>query len=198
MQFTAGALVAAAVGRLRPTDRGRRSAGYASVLLIAAIVGLLYLFDAHPLHGMQDTGGLVDVLFVPLVMTLAIGAGSLPALLSTRLMVFGGQISFCVYMVHELVHTAWIWTAEQFELTLQGSVGKLVIVGLLTITIGAAIVLFQFVEEPARRWMRRMVHVPDPNATAQTDSTAQPVTGKVQSIDRAIDARPQSISVRAG
>jgi peptidoglycan/LPS O-acetylase OafA/YrhL len=101
-------------------------------------------------------------------------------------------------MVHELVHTAWIWTAEQFELTLQGSVGKLVIVGLLTITIGAAIVLFQFVEEPARRWMRRMVHVPDPNATAQTDSTAQPVTGKVQSIDRAIDARPQSISVRAG
>jgi peptidoglycan/LPS O-acetylase OafA/YrhL len=198
MQFTAGALVAAAVGRLRPTDRGRRSAGYASVLLIAAIVGLLYIFDAHPLHGMQDTGGLVDVLFVPLVMTLAIGAGSLPALLSTRLMVFGGQISFCVYMVHELVHTAWIWTAEQFELTLQGSVGKLVIVGLLTITIGAAIVLFQFVEEPARRWMRRMVHVPDPNATAQTDSTAQPVTGKVQSIDRAIDARPQSISVRAG
>jgi peptidoglycan/LPS O-acetylase OafA/YrhL len=39
-------------------------------------------------------------------MALAIGAGSLPAFLSTRMMVFGGQISFCVYMVHELVHTA--------------------------------------------------------------------------------------------
>ena len=121
MQFTAGALVAAAVIRLQPSDRGRRAAGYVSALLIAGLVGLLYLFDAHPLHGVTDTSGLVDVLFVPLVMTLAIGAGSLPALLSTRVMVFGGQVSFCLYMVHELVHTSWIWAAEQFHLTLQGN-----------------------------------------------------------------------------
>jgi peptidoglycan/LPS O-acetylase OafA/YrhL len=198
MQFTAGALVAAAVTRLRPTDRGRRVSGYASILLIAAIVGLLYLFDAHPLHGVQDTSGLVDVLFVPLVMTLAIGAGSLPALLSTRLMVFGGQISFCVYMVHELVHTAWIWTAEQFQLTLHGTTGKLLVAGLLTITIGAAIVLFHFVEEPARRSMRRMVDVGGPNADARTDAAAHPATGKLQSVDRAVAARPKSISARAG
>jgi peptidoglycan/LPS O-acetylase OafA/YrhL len=198
MQFTAGALVAAAVTRLRPTDRGRHVAGYVSILLIAGVVGLLYLFDAHPLHGVQDTGGLVDVLFVPLVMTLAIGAGSLPALLSTRLMVFGGQISFCVYMVHELVHTAWIWAAEQFQLTLQGTVGKLVVAGLLTITIGAAIVLFHFVEEPARRWMRRMVDVSGPNADARTDPAAHATTGKLQSVDRALEARSKPISARAG
>jgi peptidoglycan/LPS O-acetylase OafA/YrhL len=198
MQFTAGALVAAAVGRLRPSDRGRRGAGYLSMLLIAAIVGLLYRFDAHPLHGVTDTSGLVDVLFVPLVMTLAIGAGSLPWLLSTRLMVYGGQISFCLYMVHELMHTAWIWTAEQFQLTLHGDAGKLIVVGLLTITLGAAIVLFHLVEEPARRWMRRMVDVRDPNTNAQTDATAQQVNGRLQSLDRALDARPTSISVRAG
>jgi peptidoglycan/LPS O-acetylase OafA/YrhL len=198
MQFTAGALVAAAVTRLRPTDRGRHIAGYVSILLIAGVVGLLYLFDAHPLHGVQDTAGLVDVLFVPLVMTLAIGAGSLPALLSTRLMVFGGQISFCVYMVHELVHTAWIWAAEQFQLTLQGTVGKLIVAGLLTITIGAAIVLFHFVEEPARRWMRRMVDVSGPNADGRTDPAAHAATGKLQSVDRALEARSKSISARAG
>jgi peptidoglycan/LPS O-acetylase OafA/YrhL len=198
MQFTAGALVAAAVTRLRPTDRGRRGAGYVSVLLLAGVVGLLYLFDAHPLHGVVDTGGLVDVLFVPLVMTLAIGTGSLPALLSTRLMVFGGQISFCVYMVHELVHTAWIWAAEQFQLTLQGTVGKLIVAGLLAITVGAAIVLFHFVEEPARRWMRRMVDKGGPNADARTDPAAQPATGKLQSVDRALEARSKSISARAG
>jgi peptidoglycan/LPS O-acetylase OafA/YrhL len=198
MQFTAGALVAAAVTRLRPTDRGRRGAGYVSVLLLAGVVGLLYLFDAHPLHGVVDTGGLVDVLFVPLVMTLAIGTGSLPALLSTRLMVFGGQISFCVYMVHELVHTAWIWAAEQFQLTLQGTVGKLIVAGLLAITVGAAIVLFHFVEEPARRWMRRMVDIGGPHADARTDPAAQPATGKLQSVDRAREARSKSISARAG
>ncbi|MCV7400855.1 acyltransferase [Mycobacterium fragae] len=198
MQFTAGALVAAAVGRLRLTDRARRGAGYASLLLIAAIVGLLYLFDAHPLHGVQDTGGLVDVLFVPLVMTLAIGAGSLPTLLSTRWMVYGGQISFCVYMVHELVHTSWTWTAEQFQLTLHGSGGKLIVAGLLTITVVAAAVLFHTVEEPARRWMRRMVHDGPPITDLHTDPTAAPVPGRVQSIDRVLEARPKSVSARAG
>jgi peptidoglycan/LPS O-acetylase OafA/YrhL len=198
MQFIAGALVAAAAGRLRLTERGRRGAGYASLLLLAAIVGLLYLFDAHPLHGVQDTGGLVDVLFVPLVMTLAIGAGSLPALLSTRVMVFGGQVSFCVYMVHELVHTAWIWAAAQFELTLDGGVGKLIVAGLLAITLIAAIVLYYVVEEPARRWMRRMVDVGPPETDTLSDPAAQPVTGKLRSVDRALKARPKSISVRAG
>lgn len=198
MQFIAGALVAAAVGRLRLTDRGRRGAGYVSLLLMAAIVGLLYRFDAHPLHGVQDTGGLVDVLFVPLVMTLAIGAGSLPALLSTRLMVFGGQVSFCVYMVHELVHTAWIWAAAQFQLTLQGGVGKLIVAGLLAFTLIAAIALFYAVEEPARRWMRRMVDEGPPETDSRSDPTAQPVTGKLQSVDRALEARSKSISVRAG
>lgn len=95
-QFAAGALACAAVRRLRPTDRARRIAGYLSVLVGVAIVGILYLLHAHPLAGVEDSGGVVDVLFVPLVISLAIGVGSLPALLSTRLMVFGGQISFCL------------------------------------------------------------------------------------------------------
>src|SRR6201995_3205158 len=72
MQFTAGALVAAAVTRLKLTDRGRTMAGFASALLLAGVVGFLYGADAHPLHGVSDTGGLVDILFVPLVLTLAI------------------------------------------------------------------------------------------------------------------------------
>jgi peptidoglycan/LPS O-acetylase OafA/YrhL len=135
---------------------------------------------------------------VPLVMTLAIGAGSLPALLSTRWMVYGGQISFCVYMVHELVHTSWTWTAEQFQLTLHGAGGKLIVAGLLTITVVGAIVLFHAVEEPARRWMRRMVHDGPPITDLHTDPTAVPAPGRVQSIDRVLEARPKSVSARAG
>jgi peptidoglycan/LPS O-acetylase OafA/YrhL len=193
MQFTAGALVAAAVSRLQPTKRGRLIAGFVSLLLIAGVVGLLYLFDAHPLHGVQDTGAVVDLLFIPFVMTLAIGTGSLPALLSTRLMVYGGQISFCLYMVHELAHTAWIWAAEQFQLTLIGSDGKWMVIGVLAVTLVAAMVLFHTVEEPARRWMRRMVDDRSPATEA-----AQPTTGKLQSVDGALEARPKSISARAG
>jgi peptidoglycan/LPS O-acetylase OafA/YrhL len=198
MQFTAGALVAAAVRRLRPTERGRRRAGYVSVLLLGAIVGLLYWFDAHPLPDVRDSGGLVDVLFVPLVMTLAIGAGSLPKLLSTRFMVYAGQISFCLYMVHELVHTAWNWAQEQFQLTLQGSTGELVVVGLLALAIGGAVLLFHVVEEPARRWMRRMVDVKTPSANAEVSQPSDPVNTKLHSIDGARDEEKAEISARAG
>ena len=106
-QFTAGALACAAVRRLEPSDRARRVVGYISLLLIVAMVSMVYLLEAYPISGVLDGGGVVDTLFVPLVITLAIGMGSLPRLLSTRVMVYGGQISFCLYMVHELVHTAW-------------------------------------------------------------------------------------------
>lgn len=183
MQFVAGALLCAAVRRLQLTDRARSGAGYFSVLLSATIIGMLYLLDVHPLSGVIDSGGVVDVLFVPLVMTLAIGVGTLPWVLSGRLMVYGGQISFSVYMVHELVHTAWDWAAKQFQLTLQGYGGKLIVVGLLAITAGTAILLFHIVEEPARRWMRRMVDVRDANAKSRLDLPAAPVTSSPQPVD---------------
>jgi peptidoglycan/LPS O-acetylase OafA/YrhL len=197
MQFTAGALVAAAVRRLRPTDRARRGAGYVSVLLLGAIVGLLYLLDAHPLPDVRDSGGLVDVLFVPLVMTLAIGAGNLPALLSTRFMVYAGQISFCLYMVHELVHTAWTWAAEQFHLTLAGNAGKIIVVGLLALAIGGAVLLFHFVEEPARRWMRKMVDVRNSTATSRIGPPSGSANTKLHSIDGVREEERTAIPARA-
>jgi peptidoglycan/LPS O-acetylase OafA/YrhL len=204
MQFIAGALVSVAVRRLRLTDNARLVAGSAATLLLAAVVGLMYVFDAYPITGVQDSGGLVDVLFVPLVMTLAIGTGGLAWLLSTRVMVFGGQISFCLYMVHELVHTSWIWTARQFELTLNGSAGKLIVVGLLAGATGAAAVLFHAVEEPARRWMRRLVDVRNLNAHAPAERSGPSgdvVKGRLQSIDgSSFEPREplKAMSVRAG
>ncbi|BBX98346.1 acyltransferase family protein [Mycobacterium lacus] len=189
-QFVAGALAAAAVRRLRLTDRARRVAGYCSALLIAAIVGILYLFDAHPITGVVDSGGVVDVLFVPLVITLAVGVGSLPSLLSTRPMVYGGEISFCLYMVHELVHTAWGWAVAQFELTPQDNPWKWNVVGLLAIAVGASVVLYHGVEVPARRWMRRMVDIGTVNASLEPDGS---VGAKLHQIDGALEA----VSVRA-
>ena len=182
-QFTAGVLACAAVRRLRPTDRARRVAGYLSALVTVAVVGILYLLDAHPLTGVQDSGGVVDVLFVPLVIALAIGTGTLPRLLSTRLMVFGGEISFCLYMVHELVHTGWGWAVEQFRLPLGDFPWKWNVVGLLTIAVGAAILLYHLVEEPARRWMRRMVDVRPANARSESVGTKlHPIDGAREAV----------------
>jgi peptidoglycan/LPS O-acetylase OafA/YrhL len=205
LQFTAGALACAAVRKLRPTDRARRTAGYASMGLIAVIIGALYWFDGHPIPTIRDDFGLVDVLFMPLVVALAIGAGTLPALLSTRLLVYGGQVSFGLYMVHELVHTAWLWIMAQYRIDMSPSIStKLIFVGLIVVTIVLAILLFHFVEEPARMWMRRMVgerkppvdleHTPE----SEVEVELVPFNGGPAPIHGPREDRPRTLRARAG
>jgi len=170
MQFLAGALACAAVRRLRLSHRHRQVAGALSLLLVGVIVALLYWLDAHPIPGVIDSGGVVDLLFVPLVVTLAIGVGALPSLLATRVLVYGGQISFAFYMVHELVHTAWKWAAQQFELTLQGAGGPWLLLGIVAVAVAGAVALYHGVEEPARKWMRSMVESgPHPSRPAASE-----------------------------
>lgn len=191
LQFTAGAIACLAVRRLAPSERVQKGSGYLALGLVVAIVGILYWFDAHPLPDVIDSGGVVDILFVPLVIALAIGAGTLPRLLSTRLFVYTGQVSFSLYMVHELVHTAWNWAARQFEITLDGAAGGWIVAGLLALSMAFAALLYHVVEEPARRWMRRMVDVreaaqPRPTSADHGEPTADE------------ESRPWPVAPRAG
>ena len=179
MQFIAGALACAAVRKLQLSDRTRQTAGVASVLLGGTIIGGLYLLDAHPPGSIYDAGGIVDVLFVPLVLTLAIGAGALPALLSTGVLVYLGHISFSLYMVHELVHTSWNWAVMQFDITLTPSwSAKFVVLGLIAVAGVGAALLYHLVEEPARRWMRRMVQ----DTGARAALPAEPPPSRLKSV----------------
>ena len=205
MQFTAGALACAAVRKLQLSDRARRGAGWLSVVLRVAIVGILYILDAHPLAKVYGSSGLVDVLFVPLVVTLAIGIGSLPQLLSTRVMVYCGHISFSLYMVHELVHTAWNWITAQFEIVFTPSwSAKLIVVGVLAVAGAGAALLYHFVEEPARVWMRRMVKARDSQADAKVShadartEAADPAHGKLQPIHGPWQVPANAVAARAG
>ncbi|AFM17654.1 putative acyltransferase [Mycolicibacterium chubuense NBB4] len=184
MQFIAGALACAAVRKLRLSDGGQRTFGVLSLVLVAIIVGGLYLLDAYPPGGMLDAGGLIDILFVPLVITLSLGVGTLPALLSTRVMVYLGHVSFSLYMLHEIVHTAWNWAVLQFGITLTPSwTAKFTVLGLIGLAGVGAALLYHFVEEPARRWMRRMIEPKTPRA-------ARPGDGH--------QSRLQSVAARAG
>ena len=183
-QFAAGALACAAVRRLDISERGTRVAGYVSLLILAVIVGGLYYYDAHPVAGMVDSGGVLAVLFMPLVVALAIGAGSLPALLSTRPFIYGGQISFSLYMIHEPVHTAWTWAVQEYQLALPMWGAKLAAVGLIVAALALSAVLFHIVEEPARRWMRSMVDYRD----VKGGSARPPAGGRLQAVeDRAVE-----------
>jgi peptidoglycan/LPS O-acetylase OafA/YrhL len=179
MQFTAGALACAAVRKLELSDRSRKAAGLTALLICGVMIGGLYLLDAYPPGDMLDAGGLVDVLFVPLVITLSIGAGALPALLSTRVLVYLGHISFGLYMVHEIVHTAWNWAVLQFQIVLTPSwSAKFIVLGLIVLAGVLAALLYHLVEEPARRWMRRMVEPRGPRAARSAD----PPPGRLQSV----------------
>jgi len=181
-QFTAGALACAAVRRLRPTERTRRVAGYLSLLLIVGMVGILYVLDApsDKRSRGQRRGGRRAVR--ALVITLAIGVGSLPGLLSTRVLVYGGEISFCLYMVHELVHTPGM-AIVQFELTPQDNPWKWNVIGLLVIAVGVSVLLYHVVEEPARQWMRRMVRDKPHVRPSSTSSEPEQVSTKLHQID---------------
>ncbi|WP_082965049.1 acyltransferase [Mycobacterium sp. ACS1612] len=199
MQFTAGALACAAVRKMRPSDQTRRRAGYLSLAIGLGIIGILYFLDAHPVPKVSDSSGLVDVLFVPLVVTLAIGVGSLPRLLGTRVMAYGGYISFSLYMVHEIVHTAWNWFTAQFEIVLTPSwSAKLIMVGVFAVALVCAVLLYEFVEEPARIWMRRMVKerrlpVADPHS-----EEPDPTQNKLQTIRGSRQVPANTVSARAG
>lgn len=179
MQFIAGALACAAVRKLQMSERSRHAAGVAALVLGVAIVGGLYLLDTVPAETIYDAGGLIDVLFVPLVVTLALGAGTLPAVLSTPAMVYLGHISFSLYMVHEIVHTAWNWAAAEYEFVLSPSwSSKFVYLGLIVASGILAALLYHVVEEPARRWMRRMVQPRGPDAELPAD----PPQGRLQPV----------------
>ena len=205
MQFTAGALACAAVRKMQLSEAGQRRAGYLSVVLCAGIIGILYFLDAYPVAKVSDSSGLVDVLFVPLVASLAVGIGSLPRLLSTRIMVYGGYISFSLYMVHEIVHTAWNWFTAQFEIILTPSwSAKLIMVGVLAVTFAGAALLYHFVEEPARIWMRNMAKArtavadtEDAQAEARTEAPDQ-AHGKLQPIHGPRHVPANAVTARAG
>ena len=120
-------------------------------------------------------------------------------------MVYGGYISFSLYMVHELVHTAWNWFTAEFEIVLTPSwSAKLIVVGVLGVAVLGAAALYHFVEEPARIWMRRMVKTgapqtdaADSHADARTEA-ADPAHGKLQPLHGPRQLPANAVAARAG
>lgn len=139
---------------------------------------------------MVDSGALTAVLFLPLVVALSVGTGSLPAVLSTRLMHYGGRISFSLYMIHEPVHTVWDWAVRQYQIVLTMAQAKLAFTGLVVAAFGAAMLLYHLVEEPAQKWMRRMVNTRDVHA--------EPAAGRLQAVAGKAETRSSPPSSRAG
>jgi peptidoglycan/LPS O-acetylase OafA/YrhL len=94
----------------------------------------------------------------PLVIGLAYGTGPIARLLSTRLLMFLGEVSYSLYMVHFLileivfapVHFTRLASLEGFILY------PTYVAGLLCVG-AATIIVFRYVERPGRTAMRRLL-----------------------------------------
>jgi peptidoglycan/LPS O-acetylase OafA/YrhL len=96
-----------------------------------------------------------NLAFACLVLGLSYEQGWLSRLFSSRLLVFGGTISYSLYMTHEVVR---IFAGETIRrLNPQGTPTKIMaVVGLIGIALLAAALCHRYIEVPANQWLRNL------------------------------------------
>ena len=107
-------------------------------------------------HGHADDAPVLSMLFVPLLGGLALARGPVARLLGSRLLVWGGKISYCVYLVHIFVIVClwqlkdhYHWQSESVELRF-----SVVLVIPLSLLLGH--LLWRYVETPGHVLLIRM------------------------------------------
>lgn len=155
LQFAAGAIAYAAVGRAVVTLAMCRYAGWVATGLVVIIAGMMIMAEGHPAYAASPA--YLRILFVPLVMAIAVGSTGLPRWLSWRPVVFGGHISYSLYLVHALVFNAVVAAAATHQFLPTGKDGPWLLFGaaMLLLSLLGAYVLWRWVEEPSRKAMRK-------------------------------------------
>lgn len=152
--FMAGMLTALAVRRL-PTTPRVESAGLAVSVTALALVpaGISWAAWRQAGDPTHDYSGVIVVLFPVLVAGLCLTQRGPARWLASRPMVYGGKISYCLYLVHFVVLDVavalwWQGADDRFRLT-PGL--ALAVPGLILLSLVASAGLHHGVEEPARR-----------------------------------------------
>jgi peptidoglycan/LPS O-acetylase OafA/YrhL len=151
--FGAGAVAYLAVRRLGRTPAGRPGAAVAAAALPAVIAAGLLLGElAGP-----GRGGAVIVLFPVLVAALAVADRGPAAVLSTRPLVYGGRLSYALYLVHIPLFEVYWLALRRYSWLAPHTAAAQVVGGLVLLaTVGAAALAYHLVEEPSRRRLRAL------------------------------------------
>ncbi|MGY1703289.1 acyltransferase family protein [Geodermatophilus sp. SYSU D00697] len=155
--FLAGALTCLVVRRIRQTPRVQRAAATWAGAAVGAIAVGLWWGDWRGIDNDHSAfGGIVVVFFPLLVGALALSTSGVSAFLSKEWVVHGGRISFALYLVHIPVFEVF-WTLIGWwpKIAVGTSLWALLLVPVLLSTLVLAHVCYRYVEEPARRWLRR-------------------------------------------
>ncbi len=190
--FTAGVLAYLAVRRVPRTPKTARIAGAVAVLAVVEIVAGLYWADTVPGGPVVGGyGGVVLVLFPVLIGALALTDRGPARLLSAPWALHGGRISYSLYLVHIPVFEVF-WTATTTLGPVAAGTPNAAFLApqVLFISLLLAHLLFRYVEEPARGWLRR--HDPAcrrSRVTEPADGAAEP-TGPGLNTALPIDPAP--------
>jgi peptidoglycan/LPS O-acetylase OafA/YrhL len=174
-EFSAGAITYLVVSRLwaatenGPRDRVQRLATTLSVAIPIVVVALAYLLGNLPglqwtVSDLPDTPNAADLppkLHLTLVPLLVLWIGALAlttrgpsSFLSRPRLLLGGFISYSLYMVHTVWYGLWRTGMRAVGID-SGPLYAVAFVALVVGAIVAAWLMWRFVEEPAREWMRR-------------------------------------------
>lgn len=143
----------------------------ASVLEGTALCAMV--FDVNPATPLYAS----DLLFAAMVLVFAFGRGWFSGLLGTAPFVFLGTISYSLYMVHgfvigrtmDVLTVVQRWSPTPLVERPEGTMGMLVTpravtdmisLAIIATAIGLAWVTWRWIEEPCRRWSRRMAESP--------------------------------------
>lgn len=175
-EFAAGAVTYLVVLRLlggkpdgQPSARTQRLAEWLSVVLpLAVVAGAWFLGQWPPaqppsvaLDGdVEPLPPYFHLALVPLLIAwigaLALSRRGLARFLSTRTLVLGGFISYALYMTHLVWFGLWRAGMSAVGIT-GGPLYAAAVVGLVAGALALAWLMWRFVEEPAREWMRGVV-----------------------------------------
>jgi peptidoglycan/LPS O-acetylase OafA/YrhL len=163
--FGAGVLAHLVVRRLQDSSGGvrRRASAIAAALPLVVAAGLV----AGELIG-PGRGGAVLVAFPVLVGALALADRGPATWLARPVMVYGGRISYSLYLVHIPMFEVFWLAQEHYPQALGRSTGLAHVVGLavLVATVPVAALVHGLVEEPARLRLARLAdRRPEPAPT---------------------------------
>jgi peptidoglycan/LPS O-acetylase OafA/YrhL len=158
--FVAGSLAALAVRKVWAHVDNHRHRSWPTVLSwvsVVAIIGTLYL--AYGLD--RPAGRILAVLFFPLLLIgLSLSRSGIARLLATRPFVFGGRISYSLYLTHMMLVIEPFWALQTRwpdALPDDSLVARSYFLAVPLLACVTGWLLWRFVEEPAQRRMRRMV-----------------------------------------
>jgi peptidoglycan/LPS O-acetylase OafA/YrhL len=166
-------LMGVAAGRLFLEGRFQRIRwGSVEVAAATAVVAALLATPTVPYLLVHN--GLLAPLFAALVVVLALGVGPLSRLLSRPAMLRLGGASYALYILHMPLSD---WSAAAVKaLGTRVTWPSLFAVGFAAVATGVALAVFRWVEEPARRALRRRL---EPRVEPPAGDVVRPARGLV-------------------